>query len=297
MVHTVEAAGYGAASAIETLPVQGMTCASCVSRVEKALRRPPGVLDVNVNLATERATVTYVPGQASRDDLVAAVRGAGYDVDAGTRHPGRAGPGRRGPGRGRARRGVRRAAPQGRRRLRAQRHHLRRHHQPGWFPFLPAWLHNGYLLWGLATVVQFWVGRQFYTTAWSALRHGSTTMNTLIALGSSAAYLYSVASVLFPSFFMHKGLGMPLYFDSASFIITLILFGRLLEARARARRAPPYAPSSACSRAPRVWYARGGKRTCLWPELAGDLVVVRPGEKVPVDGGVVEGALRVDEAC
>ena len=275
-----------------------MTCASCVSRVEKALRRPSGVLDVNVNLATERATVTYVPGQASRDDLVAAVRGAGYDVAApapatdGVQALAGADPAE-----------AARAAAYGVLRRKVVAGFVLSGiifagtMQPDWFPFLPAWLHNGYLLWGLATVVQFWVGRQFYTTAWSALRHGSTTMNTLIALGSSAAYLYSVAGVLFPGFFMHQGLGMPLYFDSASFIITLILFGRLLEARAKGQTgAAIRALIGLQPRTARV--VREGRETDVpvAQVLAGDLVVVRPGEKVPVDGVVVTGTSAVDEA-
>ena len=81
--------------------------------------------------------------------------------------------------------------------------------QPHWFPFLPAWMHDGYLLWGLASIVQFWVGRQFYTTAWAALKHGTTTMNTLVAMGSSAAYLYSVLGLLFPAFFEHQAWASP----------------------------------------------------------------------------------------
>src|SRR5674476_1224119 len=136
LVHAVEAAGYGVVTAQETLPILGMTCASCVSRVERALRKPPGVLKADVNLATEKAPVTYLPGQASRDDLVAAVKAAGYDVIEE-------------PAAGFALSIVIFAGTM----------------QPDWFPFLPAWLHNGYVLWALATPVQFWVGRQFYTTA------------------------------------------------------------------------------------------------------------------------------------
>ena len=171
--------------------------------------------------------------------------------------------------------------------------------QPDWFPFLPDWLHNGYLLWALASAVQFWVGGQFYTTAWSALRHGTTTMNTLVAMGSSAAYLYSVLGVLFPAFFEHQGLGEPMYFDSAAFIITLILFGRLLEARAKGQTgAAIKALIGLQPKTARVRARRRARSTCRWPQVVvGDLVVVRPGEKVPVDGVVDERLLaggRVD---
>ena len=295
LVHAVEAAGYGVVTAQETLPILGMTCASCVSRVERALRKPPGVLQADVNLATEKATVTYIPGQASRDDLVAAVKAAGYDVieepaagaaDA-TASAGEA-------ARAAAYRALKIKVVAG---FALSIVIFAGTMQPDWFPFLPAWLHNGYVLWALATPVQFWVGRQFYTTAWSALRHGATTMNTLIAMGSSAAYFYSVLGVLFPGFFEHRGLSMPMYFDSAALIITLILFGRLLEARAKGQTGA--AIKALIGLQPKTARVRRGGTEVDVPVasvVTGDLVVVRPGEKVPVDGVVVSGSSAVDEA-
>ena len=298
IVAAVEDAGYGVVTAQETLPILGMTCASCVSRVEKALRTPPGVLRAEVNLATEKATVTYLPGQATRQDLVDAVRGAGYDVVEPA------------PGAGEA---AVAAAADAEEAARAAAYHTLKLKvavgfalsififlgtmQPHWFPFLPAWMHNGYLLWGLASIVQFWVGRQFYTTAWAALKHGTTTMNTLVALGSSAAYIYSVLGLLFPAFFEHQGLGEPMYFDSSAFIITLILTGRLLEARAKGQTgAAIKALIGLQPRTARV--VRGGVETDVpvAEVLAGDRVVMRPGEKVPVDGVVEEGSSPVDES-
>jgi Cu+-exporting ATPase len=295
LVHAVEAAGYGVVTAQETLPIPGMTCASCVSRVERALRKPPGVLKADVNLATEKATVTYLPGQASRDDLVAAVKAAGYDVieepAAGaadsTASAGEA-------ARAAAYRALKIKVVAG---FALSIVIFAGTMQPDWFPFLPAWLHNGYVLWALATPVQFWVGRQFYTTAWSALRHGTTTMNTLIAMGSSAAYFYSVLGVLFPGFFEHRGLSMPMYFDSAALIITLILFGRLLEARAKGQTGA--AIKALIGLQPKTARVRRGGTEVDVPVasvVTGDLVVVRPGEKVPVDGMVVSGSSAVDEA-
>jgi len=295
LVHAVEAAGYGVVTAQETLPILGMTCASCVSRVERALRKPPGVLKADVNLATEKATVTYIPGQASRDDLVAAVKAAGYNVieepaagaaDA-TASAGEA-------ARAAAYRALKIKVVAG---FALSIVIFAGTMQPDWFPFLPAWLHNGYVLWALATPVQFWVGRQFYTTAWSALRHGATTMNTLIAMGSSAAYFYSVLGVLFPGFFEHRGLSMPMYFDSAALIITLILFGRLLEARAKGQTGA--AIKALIGLQPKTARVRRGGTEVDVPVasvVTGDLVVVRPGEKVPVDGVVVSGSSAVDEA-
>jgi len=298
LVHAVEAAGYGVVTAQETLPILGMTCASCVSRVERALRKPPGVLKADVNLATEKATVTYIPGQASRDDLVAAVKAAGYDV---VEEPAAVAG------------GAPASAVDAAETARAAAYRALKTKvvvgfalsivifagtmQPDWFPFLPAWLHNGYVLWALATPVQFWVGGQFYTTAWAALRHGTTTMNTLIAMGSSAAYFYSVLGVLFPGFFEHQGLSMPMYFDSAALIITLILFGRLLEARAKGQTGA--AIKALIGLQPKTARVQRGGAEVDVPVadvVAGDRVVVRPGEKVPVDGVVVSGSSAVDEA-
>ncbi|NLE21187.1 MAG: copper-translocating P-type ATPase [Actinobacteria bacterium] len=298
LVAAIEGAGYGVVTAQETLPIIGMTCASCVSRAEKALRTPPGVLKAEVNLATERATVSYIPGQASYHDLVEAVRGAGYDVVEPA------------PGTGEE---AAEAAAEAEEAARAAAYRTLKRKvtvgfvlsvviffgtmQPHWFPFLPHWLHDGYLLWALASVVQFWVGWQFYTTAWAALKHGSTTMNTLVAMGSSAAYGYSVLGVLFPELFEQAGLGDPMYFDSSAFIITLILLGRLLEARAKGQTgAAIKALIGLQPRTARV--VRGGAETDVpvAQVLAGDLVVVRPGEKVPVDGVVEQGASPVDES-
>ncbi len=298
LVAAVEGAGYGVVTAQETLPIIGMTCASCVSRVEKALRTPPGVLKAEVNLATEKATVSYIPGQATYQDLVAAVRGAGYDVVE--------------PAPGSGAEGIEAAADAEEAARAAAYRRLKLKVTVGfvlsviifagtmqmdWFTFLPGRLHNGYVLWGLASIVQFWVGRQFYTTAWSALKHGTTTMNTLVAMGSSAAYLYSVLGVLFPAFFEHQGLGEPMYFDSAAFIITLILFGRLLEARAKGQTgAAIKALIGLQPKTARV--VRGGVEADVpvAQVLVGDVVVVRPGEKVPVDGVVEAGSSPVDES-
>jgi Cu+-exporting ATPase len=298
LVSAIEGAGYGVVTAQEALPIIGMTCASCVSRVEKALRNPPGVLQAEVNLATEKATVTYVPGQASYQDLVEAVRGAGYDVVE--------------PAPGTGDEAIEAAADAEEAARAAAYRKLKTRVVVGfvlssvifagtmqmeWFTFLPEWMHNGYFLWALASVVQFWVGWQFYTTAWAALKHGTTTMNTLVAMGSSAAYIYSVLGVLFPAFFEHQGLGEPMYFDSAAFIITLILLGRLLEARAKGQTgAAIKALIGLQPKTARV--VRGGAEldVPVAQVLVGDLVLVRPGERVPVDGVVEEGSSPVDES-
>jgi len=305
LVQTVENAGYGVVTRTETLPILEMTCASCVGRVERALQKTPGVLDAQVNLATEKATVTYVPGQADHATLVAAVRAAGYDV---VEAPAGAAAGGAGD------EAVAASALDVEQAARAATYRTLRRKvivgfilstiifvgtmQPHWFTFLPDWLHNGYVLWALATPVQFWVGWQFYTAAWAGLRHGfSTNMNTLIAMGSSAAYLYSVAGVRFPEAFEHAGLGEPMYFDSAAFIITLILFGRLLEARAKGQTGAAVRKLIGLQpRTARVIRDGGETDVPIAAVLVGDLVRVRPGEKVPVDGIVVEGSSALDES-
>ena len=305
LVQTVENAGYGVVTRTETLPILEMTCASCVGRVERALQKTPGVLDAQVNLATEKATVTYVPGQADHATLVAAVRAAGYDVVEAPAVGAAGGAGDE---------AVAASALDVEQAARAATYRALRRKvivgfilstiifvgtmQPHWFTFLPDWLHNGYVLWALATPVQFWVGWQFYTAAWAGLRHGfSTNMNTLIAMGSSAAYLYSVAGVLLPEAFEHAGLGEPMYFDSAAFIITLILFGRLLEARAKGQTGAAVRKLIGLQpRTARVIRDGGETDVPIAAVLVGDLVRVRPGEKVPVDGIVVEGSSALDES-
>ncbi len=296
---TIEQAGYDVPLVTETLVIGGMTCASCVARNEKALRRVPGVVKADVNLATEKATVEYLPGVASRDDLVAAVRRAGYEVAAPARRTADGATGEIADEIEDPDALARRTAY-----LR-----LRRKVVVGavlsalvfmgsmGFAFVPAWLTNGWVLWALATPVQFWVGRQFYRAALAAARHGGTTMDTLVALGSSAAYFYSAAGVLFPAFFDHHGLGAPMYFDSAALIITLILLGRLLEARAKGQTGEAIRTLIGLQpRTARV-VREGLEVDVPVAEVRhDDIVRVRPGEKIPVDGIVVEGSSAVDEA-
>jgi Cu+-exporting ATPase len=291
--------GYGVSTQTETLAIKGMTCASCVARNEKALRKVPGVLRADVNFATEQATIEYIPGQITHGDLVDAVKKAGYEV---VDEPAS---GAEGEAAGAAGELVDHAA------LERERHYreLRRKVAFGavlsvviflgsmQFAFVSGFLKNGWVLWALATPVQFWVGRQFYKAAWAGLRHGSTNMNTLVAMGTSAAYAYSALGVLFPGFFMHQGLGMPRYFDSSALIVTLILLGRMLEARAKGQTGE--AIKKLIGLQPRTARViRDGVETDMpVAEVRhGDLVRVRPGEKVPVDGVLESGSSTIDES-
>ena len=286
LVGTIEGAGYGTDVREDTFGVTGMTCASCVGRVEKALRKVPGVLDASVNLATEKATVRYVAGAAGSRDLAKAVEGAGYgarESQAGaSEEDGHAKEYRR------LRSDFLLAA--------ALTVLILIGSLPmmlGFMPPLPGgWLNLALLV--LATPVQFWAGRRFYRGAYGAIRHGQANMNTLVVLGTSAAYLYSAFATLAPGLFAGRA---DVYFDTSALIITLILLGRLLEARAKGRTNEAI-KRLAGLRAKTARVVRGEEELDVPVEnvAVGDVVVVRPGEKIPVDGRVISGLSAVDEA-
>ncbi|MDX9981843.1 MAG: heavy metal translocating P-type ATPase, partial [Lentisphaeria bacterium] len=273
-----------------TLPVEGMHCASCVARIERSLSELKGVVRASVNLATEKATVDYLPDAITPEDVQRAIEHLGYTVPAqATREAGTIED---------REKTARQAAT---RRLLIKTVVSALLSVPillGSFHGLLPWHVSGVILWLLASPVQFWGGAPFYRGALAAARHGTADMNTLIAVGSSAAYFYSVALILFPAFFQGTASAEPmLYFDTSSMIITLILFGRLLEIRARGRA------SDAIRRliglqAKTARVVRQGIEADLPVEDVeiGDTIVVRPGEKIPVDGVVTEGRSAVDES-
>ncbi|MEP6807874.1 MAG: heavy metal translocating P-type ATPase [Chloroflexota bacterium] len=269
-----------------SLPVTGMTCASCVTRIERFLNKADGVADAVVNLATERATVHFDAARIDRGGLVAAIEAAGYDVgsiptagetDAAAEHEHLA--------RAAERRALLRDA------VAATGIGLAMMVVSLWPGGVP-WPMDRVNVWMLApaTVVQFVFGRRFLVAAAKGLRHGDLTMDTLVSLGTLAAYAYSLAITL-------AGSAAETYFDSAAVIIGLVLLGRWLEARAKSEAAGALRallrlrPSTA-----RV--LRDGQEADLPIEevRVGDLVRVRPGERVPLDGAIVEGASAVDES-
>jgi Cu+-exporting ATPase len=283
----VEAAGYGVETRKAAFGVSGMSCASCVGRVERALRGVPGVVGVNVNLATERATVEYLGGVAQTGDFERAVEEAGY--------------------------GVVRAEEEAPEDVQEREYERLRGNfvvaavltifilagslapMLGFELSIPMiWLNFGLL--ALATPVQFWAGWRFYRGAWGALRHRQANMNTLVALGTSAAYFYSALATLAPQLFA-SGMRADVYFDTSALIITFILLGRLLEARARGRTNEAIKRLYGLqARTARVVRGDGEVDVPVEDVRVGDVVVVRPGEKVPVDGRVVAGESAVDEA-
>jgi P-type Cu+ transporter len=259
------------------LQVEGMTCASCVARVEKALQKVPGVVSASVNLATERATVQALPAVAV-PALEAAVAKAGY-----------------------AARDVRRAQAPRRQRL------------PEWWPvavgavltvplvapmllrlFGLDWMPGGWTQLALATPIQFWLGWRFYRAGWKAVRAGTGNMDLLVALGTSAAYGLSLYLLL-----RHAASGTPhhLYFEASAAVITLVLLGKWLEGRAKRQTAEAIRALNAL-RPTTARVRRDGVEVELpIAQVApGDLVVVRPGERVSVDGELIEGRSHVDES-
>ncbi len=278
---TITESGYNIATRKSIFPVGGMTCASCVARVEEALKSVPGVVSVSVNLASEKATVEYVEGTEAAE-LRRAVADAGYELgeEAETLED------------------VTTAAQREIARVRNR------------FivavvlaaaimglMWLPEFTGKLYVLWALATPVQFWAGLRFYKGAWGALKHRTTDMNTLIAVGTSAAYFYSVVVVLFPSIFIAGGLDAHVYFDTSAMIIALILLGRFLEARAKGQTSA--AIKKLIGLQPKTALViRDGKETEIPVEdvQLGDLILVRPGERVPVDGIIRQGRPSIDES-
>ena len=278
-----------------TVAVQGMSCAACVRRVEKALGRVDGVREASVNLATEKATMVFDPAHTGLEAMKQAVEEAGYGLVEPEVAPDE-------DGIELASDPVRRNAVSTRR-LRAKAMFavplaglILLLSVAGAIPTIGDFAGRGLLIWLLATPVQFWAGWQFYSGAWSAIRHLNANMHTLIAVGTSAAYLYSVGVLLFPGFFAAVG-GGGLYFDTAAVIIALILVGRYLEARARSQT------SAAIQRLvglqPRTARVVRGDLEVDVPasEVAvGDLILVRPGERIPVDGEVTQGNSTIDES-
>ncbi len=278
---TISQIGYGVATKKSIFPVGGMTCASCVARVEEALSSVPGVISASVNLASEKTTVEYTEG-TNIADLRRAVKNAGYELgsEAATLED------------------VTTAA---RRELRGVRNRLI-------FAVIlaslimalmwsPSFVGKPYLLWALATPVQFWAGWRFYRGAWGALRHKTADMNTLVAVGTSAAYFYSVIAVLFPYLFAATEVELGLYFDTSAMIVTLILLGRFLETRARGQTSEAIKKLIGLNPKTALVIRDGEEREISVEDVqVGDLVLVRPGERVPVDGIIRDGYSSIDES-
>ncbi len=293
LVQRIRGAGYDVPQARADLPITGMTCANCALAVERALRKVQGVLTAQVNFAAEQATVLYIPGAATRQDLIQAVERAGYGVvqasDAATLEDAEA-TARAAEISDQTRKfwiGVLFAGP------------LFVFSMARDLGLLGMWAHGEWVHWLmllLATPVQFYVGGDYYVGGWKSLRNRSANMDVLVAIGSSAAYFYSLAIVLGALFGWH-GLGDHVYFETAAVIITLIKLGKLLEARAKGRTSAAIKALMGL-RARTAHIVRDGVESDIPVEQVrvGDFVIVRPGEKIAVDGIVVEGRSAINES-
>jgi Cu+-exporting ATPase len=278
--NTISQLGYGAATSKSIFPVSGMTCAACVSRVEEALSGVPGVISASVNLASEKATVEYIEGTEVAD-LRRAVKEAGYELGAEAET-------------------LEDVTTASRREIKNIRDRfivaaiLAAAIMT--LMWTPSFAGKPYLLWALATPVQFWAGWRFYRGTWGALRHGTADMNTLIAVGTSAAYFYSLVAVISPGLFAAGG-AVHLYFDTSAMIVTLILLGRFLEARAKGQTSA--AIKKLIGLQPKTaLIIRDGQEIEIPIEdvQIGDPILVRPGQRVPVDGIIRQGYSSVDQS-
>ena len=258
------------------LRIQGMHCAACVGRTEKALLSVPGVEQAYVNLATEKATVTH-HSNVKLADLIRAVENAGFqavqDTSAGIMKIS-------------DRKAKIRFAVAAVLALSIMVIH-----------FFVRFDNSEYLLWLLATPVQFWAGAGFYKGAWNALKHRTADMNSLIVVGTSVAYFYSVAVLLVPEILPPAEISTRVYFDTSSMIITLVLLGKYLEARAK--RNASQAIAKLMDLSPKnATVIRNGAEVLIPASRVetDDIVLVRPGEKVPVDGVITKGSSSIDES-
>jgi Cu+-exporting ATPase len=325
VTHSAPNAAEAEACELITIPVSGMTCAACQARVQRTLARQPGVADASVNLMMQSAAVKYDPSVVTPEDLVQAIRKTGYGAElASPDQTAFQEQEERDRAQAEEARVLRRKAiasgvagviamavsmP-----LMSAIHHgsgvvadpFMRWAMDTFTPALRAalpWLYTlpasllSYLLLAITVGVMAWAGRHFYTRAWAAFRHHSADMNTLVAVGTGAAFLYSLVATVAPGFFVSRGIAPDVYYEAVIIIIALILTGNMFEARAKAR-------TSSALRAlvqlqpKRARVLRDGAEVDVPAEqvVRGDTVVVRPGERIPVDGEISRGRSAVDES-
>jgi len=280
-----------------TMKLRGMSCASCANTIEDAIRSVPGVEACNVNFGTEQATVIYDPKQTNLGIIQDAVDAAGYVAkplkaeDLSTNND-----------------------AEQQERLAETRQLLQKLWLGGIvsailligslpmmtglsIPFIPPWLHNSWLQLILTSPVQLWCGRAFYINAWKALKRHAATMDTLVTVGTGAAYFYSIFATLFPTFFTVPGLTADVYYETSAVIITLILLGGLLENRAK-RQTSEAMRKLMGLQAKTARVIRNGKEIDIpiSEVILEEIILVRPGEKIPVDGEIIDGSSTIDEA-
>ena len=284
----IEALGYGVVKQKAELDITGMTCAACATRIEKGLNRMDGVAVANVNLALEKATIEFNPSEITIADVIAKVEKLGYgahqqqdkkeQVDHREKH------------------------------IQDQKRKfifsailsipllwtMVAHFSFTSFLYVPDILMNPWFQMLLATPIQFMIGRQFYVGAYKALRNGSANMDVLVAMGTSAAYFYSVYQAIITAGSHH---GAHLYFETSAILITLILLGKLFEAKAKGRSSEAIKKLMGLQAQTAIVVRDGIEKEVPLEEVGiGDTILVKPGEKIPVDGAVLEGTSAVDES-
>ena len=293
IIERIKDIGYGVATGEIELPITGMHCVNCAATVEKALNEMgPSVVSATVNFATEKAQIAYIPGQVTPTDLIAAIEGAGYGV-------------------------VEAESDQLADAEQAAREaEIDEQTRKFWigvafslplfifsmardFALLGTWSHalwGNWLMFALATPVQFYVGWDYYTGGFKALRNGAANMDVLVAMGSSAAFFYSLP-VTVALTLGSTALGSHVYFETAAVIITLIKLGKLLEVRAKDQTGAAIKKLMGLQ-AKTARVVRNGEEIDIPIEqvVVGDVVIVRPGERIPVDGVIIEGNSAVDES-
>ncbi len=281
-----------------TFKLRGMSCAACANSIETAIRAVPGVSQSSVNFGAEQATVAYDPAHTNIGVIQSAVEEAGYSAQAIQAQDVLA-----------VEDDVDRQA-----RKATSRNLIRKIWISGSIsillvlgslpmmtglnlPFLPMWLHHVWLQAILAAPVQFWCGQSFYLNAWKALKRHTATMDTLIALGTSAAYFYSLFVTIFPQALATQGLTPEVYYETSVVVITLILVGQFFEQRAKGQTSAAIHQLMGLQARTACLVRDGQEMEVAIAEVQlNDIILVRPGEKIPVDGEVVEGSSTVDEA-
>lgn len=272
----------------KSFPIKGMHCASCVRVTERALKKTPGVKDAVVNLATEKATVTYNKDDCTPQELADSIAKTGYVLELEEKSD---------------------EIAQAEKTVELQ---LLRNKVftslilgglifwgtfPGIMETSPRFLHNFWIQLILATPVQFWAGSEFYKTAIAALKHRTSNMDTLVALGTTVAFLYSAFVTFFPQVFIGLGVDIMPYFDVSTIVIGLILLGRYFEAKAKSGTSQAIKKLIGLQAKTARVVKNGKDRDILIEEVkVGDIIRVRPGEKVPLDGEIIEGESSLDES-
>ncbi|PZX03995.1 Cu+-exporting ATPase [Psychrobacillus insolitus] len=280
--------GYGIAKEKKEFDITGMTCASCAMRIEKGLNKLEGVTFANVNLALENATIEYNPSQISITDIISRVEKLGYEAH--------------------IKDNDKEAVDYREEAIQKQKKKfiiaailsfpllwtMVGHFSFTSFIYMPEFLMNPWVQMALATPVQFIIGKQFYVSAYKALRNKSVNMDVLVVMGTSAAYFYSVYQAIITTQEHHTA---QLYFETSSVLITLIILGKLFEAKAKGRSSEAIKKLMGLQAKTALVIRNETELEIPIEEvIAGDIILVKPGEKIPVDGEVLEGDTAVDEA-